>query len=255
MFKIDLTERFPLLSRAPIIEAVLGVTARAQAPWEEAAISEQFKHLLTPSYPVVQSNRRISHQITLGVATQAEQRTSEEGWQGLRCQSEDALHIAQFNRDGFTFSRLNPYLDWDHFLSEGMRLCRIYRDVADPADMQRVGLRFINRIELPNDEEAKLSDFLENPPKPPREMDVPFHGFLHHNTLAIVGTPYLVNVIQTVQLEQAMERWFVILDIDVSTTEPIVNWSSLEKHLEEMRWLKNKAFFGSISSKTLEMIK
>ncbi len=252
MFKIDLTERFPLLTRAPIVEAVIGVTARAEAAWDEAAISEQLKQRL-PEYPLVQSQRQVRHQITVGTNAEAAQSTTDLGWRGLRCDSADALHVAQFNRDGFTFSRLKPYQDWDHFRREGLRMCGIYREVASPSDIQRIGLRFINRIEFPHNE-AELSDFLENPPKPPRGMGVPFEGFLHHNTLAVPGEPYSINLIQTVQWQQGTQGGGVILDIDVSTNEPIVNWGSLEKHLEEMRWLKNKVFFGSISSKTLEMI-
>jgi hypothetical protein len=61
VFKIDLTESFPLLSRAPIVEAVIGVSARAGVPWEELAISEHFKQHL-PEYPGVHSRRKIQHE-------------------------------------------------------------------------------------------------------------------------------------------------------------------------------------------------
>lgn len=47
----------------------------------------------------------------------------------------------------------------------------------------------------------------------------------------------------------------MILDIDVFTTEPIVNQDLIGQHLTKMRWLKNKVFFGSITTKTLELIK
>lgn len=253
MFKIDLTESFPPLSRAPIVEAVIGVTARAEAVWDESAISEQFKQRL-PEYPGVHSHREIRHEFKLAADAQPEQAVRDMGWRGLRCESADKLHIAQFNRDGFSLSRLKPYQSWEQFYQEGLRSWGVYNEVAQPSEIQRIGLRFINRIEFSQDE-VKLEDFLENPPKTPRGMDVPFEGFLHHNTLTVPGHPYGINVVQTVQPSQGTEAWGVILDIDVFTTGTTVKQDSLEQHLEKMRWLKNKVFFGSITSKTLELIK
>ncbi len=254
MFKIDLSESFPLLSRAPIVEAVIGVTARAETAWDESAISDQFKQRL-PEYPVVQSHREAHLEFKLAANAQPEQAVQDMGWRGLRCESADKLHIAQFNRDGFSFSRLKPYQSWEQFYQEGMRLLGLYSEVARPSDIHRLGLRFINRIEF-SPIEAKLEDFLENPPKPPRGMGIPIEGFLHHNTLSVPGQPYGINVVQTVQPPQgAGTAWGVILDIDVFTTGPIVNLNSIEPHLTKMRWLKNKVFFGSITTRTLEMFK
>lgn len=254
MFKIDLTESFPLLSRAPIVEAVIGVTARAESAWEESAISERFRQRL-PGYPSVHSHREIRHELKFAADAQPEQAVHDMGWRGLRCESADKLHIAQFNRDGFSFSRLKPYQSWEQFSQEGMRLWELYNEVAQSSEIQRLGLRFINRIEF-SQVEVKLEDFLENPPKPPRGMDIPFEGFLHHDTLAVPGRPYGINVIQTVQPSQGADAsWGVILDIDIFTTEPIVNQDLIRQHLTQMRWLKNKVFFGSITSKTLELIR
>jgi uncharacterized protein (TIGR04255 family) len=45
----------------------------------------------------------------------------------------------------------------------------------------------------------------------------------------------------------------LLLDIDVFSTEPIeLRDDLLLKRLFEMRWLKNKAFFGSITPQALE---
>lgn len=253
MFKIDLTETFPSLSRAPIMEAIIGITARADSPWEEPFISEQFKKCL-PEYPSVQSHREIRHEFKLVADAQPEQAILDMGWRGLRCETADKLNIAQFNRDGFTFSRLKPYQNWELFNQEGLRLWQLYSTVARPSEIQRIGLRFVNRIEFSQDE-VKLEDFLENPPKSPRGMEIPFEGFLHHNTLTVPSYPYGINAIQTVQPAQGDALFGVILDIDVFTTELIINQNLIGQHLANMRWLKNKVFFGSITSKTLELIK
>ena len=256
-FEIDLTESFPLLGHAPIVEAVIEVRARAEAPWEEQTITEGLKAKL-PGYFFVHSQQAMRFELKMGSGqsnSQPEQSFHDLGWRGLRCESEDKLHIAQFNRDGFVFSRLKPYEGWDQFQREGLRLWRLYMELAQPVEIQRLGLRFINRIPIPQ-EGSGLGDYLEAPPGKPRKMDLPFSGFFHHDMLTVPGYPYVINFIQTVQPPQGLETGGLILDIDVFTTQPFsLDQDVLEQYLAEMRWLKNKVFFGSITQKALETLK
>ncbi len=261
VFKIDLTESFPLLAGAPIVEAVIEVRARAEAPWEERAVTEALKTGLK-DYPGVLSGRAI--QLTMEVAlaagsakpaAPAKQLLDDMGWRGLRCESADKRQIAQFNRDGFVFSRLAPYESWDQFQREGLRLWELHRELAQPKEAQRLGLRFINRITIPRDG-LRLEDYLEAPPKAPRDIDLPFASFLHHGTLTVPGYSYGINFVQTVQPPQGPETGGLILDIDVFTTQPLdLEKDKLERYLAEMRWLKNKIFFGSITKTVLETFK
>ncbi len=71
----------------------------------------------------------------------------KQTWQGFRFQSSDNRHIAQFAWNGFVFSRLSPYEDWTKFEAEALRLWRIYRDVGEPSENQRLGIRFIDVID------------------------------------------------------------------------------------------------------------
>ena len=250
---IDLNEEFPLLSRPPIVEAVLGVNARAETPWEESPISEKIRETL-PEYPIIQSAQQIQHHIRISTDALVENPKPVTDWRGLRCESADNRQIAVFNRDSFSFSRLKPYQEWKSFYQEGMRLWELYCDLAQPVEAQRIGLRFINKIEFPL-EMVDLDDYLQYSPQTPHGMDIPLEGFFQHNVLTIPGHPYNVNVIQTIEPSPELNGWGVIIDIDVFTKEPILNIESIEDHLTKMRWIKNKVFFGSITSKTLEKIK
>src|SRR5258708_13985008 len=226
VFKIDLTESFPLLARAPIVEAVIEVRARAEAPWEEQAITNHIKSKL-PEYPSVLSARAVQLRMEfpqpsaqIAQPSPAEQVVHEMGWRGLRCESADKRHIAQFNRDGFVFSRLAPYESWDQLEREGLRLWQLHTDLAQPNEVQRLGLRFINRIAVPQ-EGLRLEDYLEAPPKAPQGMDLPFAGFLHQDTLTVSGYPYGIPFTQPVQPPQAPETGGLILDIVAFTTQPL----------------------------------
>ncbi len=261
MLKIDLTESFPLLARAPIVEAVIEVVARAEVPWEEQAIKERVKARL-PDYPGILSGRAIqfavefpqSKEQSLVQAPVATQAAEEMGWRGLRCESADKHQIVQFIRDRYVFSRLAPYESWNRFRDEALRLWSLHMELAQPTEVQRLGLRFINSIAIPG--EGDLAEFLQAPPTPLLEMELTFTGFLHKDTLAVPGHPYVVNFIKTIQPAQGGEGAGLILDIDVFTTQPVgTDQVAIERHLAEMRWLKNKIFFGSITPKAMETFK
>ena len=52
--------------------------------------------------------------------------------------------VVQARMDGFAFSRLEPYEDFDRLKNEARRLWDIYREVARPTKIRRVAVRYIN---------------------------------------------------------------------------------------------------------------
>lgn len=254
--RIDLAERFQHLPHAPIVEAVIDVRARAEVSWEEEAIQAQIKAQL-PDYPQVDSHREFRHEVKMVPGQEPQQTLLDLGWKGLRLRSSDKPHIAQFNRDGFVFSRLEPYQSWEQLYDESMRLWPMYVELAQPVEIHRIGLRFINRIQLPPGE-LRFEDYMELAPVPPKGLDLPFHGFMHQDTLAVPDHSYAINIIRTIQPPSApgSTGLGLILDIDVFTTQELeLDEATLKRCLLEMRWLKNKVFFGSVTPKVLELFK
>ncbi|SPE60106.1 conserved hypothetical protein [Verrucomicrobia bacterium] len=252
--KIDPTESFTHLPRAPIVEAVIGIVTRAEVAWEEQTVSEKLRAEL-PDYPNLRPQLEFQTEVNFNPGKPPEARQRDLGWKGIRVQSADGLHIAQFNRDGFLFSRLQPYENWDQLRDEALRLWQIYSRLAQPTEAQRLGLRFINRIVLPV-QELDFEKYLKQHPVPPTGLDPLFVGFLHVDTLAIPGYAYTVNVIRTMQTPSDLQTagLALILDIDVVTTQPFqLSQNVLESRLAEMRWLKNKVFFSSITEHALEL--
>jgi uncharacterized protein (TIGR04255 family) len=252
--EINLAEEFPHLAHAPIVEAVIEIRARAQAPWEELAITKQIKQQL-PDYPNVVSQNQERREITLG--PDAPKLVSQNlGWHGLQFQSEDKKHIARFNRDGFMLSRLQPYQNWRQLFDEAMRLWQMHVEISKPLEVERVGVRFINRIEM-QPGEVCCEDYIELPPHPTKGLDLPFMGFFHQDTLAVPGYPLAVNVIRTFQPPQSTNAGVaLILDIDATTTTALkMSREDLAQSLRQMRWLKNKVFYGNVKEKALNRFK
>lgn len=247
---INIDEEFEHLPRAPIAEAVIDIRTRPAVVLEEGVLKPQLEAKLS-GYQFLDSQREIAiqHQVHPVGDAPPSSVIRDLGWKGLRFQSPNKKHIVQFNRDGFVFSRLEPYETWQKLHDEGMRLWKDYVELAQPIEVHRIGLRYINRIQLPPNE-LRFENYLEPAPVPPKGLDLPFHSFLHQDTLGVPGHSYAMNVIRTIQPPRAQGTtgFGLILDIDVFTTQGFeLVAATLERRLLEMRWLKNKVFFGSVT--------
>ncbi|MGH8094181.1 MAG: TIGR04255 family protein [Chthoniobacterales bacterium] len=245
-------DRFPHLSRAPIAEATIEIRARAVAKWEEAIVRDALSRRLS-DYPQVFQRRQVQQQLVVR-GSKAEHQVSDAGWTGLEFRSAHGKQVARFERDAFSFARLRPYQRWEKFESEVLRLWKIHCTIAQPTDIQRVGVRFINRIQVPPGQ-LNIDDYLVGGPHQPRGLDLHSVGFFHHDVVAIPGSEYNGNIIRTIQRPpNAQSGPVLILDIDIFTVQPApVDEGVLKRRLVDMRWLKNKIFFGSITSKTKEL--
>lgn len=248
--KIDLAETFPHLSHAPIVEAVIDLRAKSSVPWDYEALQAQLKGELT-EYPNVQGQREYRVELKAGVGGTAQKQDFDLGWSGLLFRSKDTFQVTQFQKEGFAFSRVQQYQQWELFLAEAMRLWRIYIKVMRPPAIQRIGVRFINRMPVPA-EVFRLEEYLLGSTQPLPSLGLLSAGFFHQDTLVVPDTSYRVNLIRTVQpVEGTPARIPVILDIDVFLDTPMeLDDTALQQRLAEMRWLKNKVFFGSIAPKT-----
>ncbi len=250
---INVEEPFPHLPRAPIVEAVIDVQARATISWEEATVRPFVERKLA-GYRFLDFQREFQHEFKLEPGKSADQVLRDLGLKGVRFRSSDEKHIAQFNRDGLILSRLEPYENWAQLVAEGQRGWSVFRELALPAEINRIGLRFINRIKLPSGD-LVFDKYIKPSPEHPVGLDLPFYGFMHQDTLAVPETPYVVRVIRTIQPPAGLpgSGAALILDIDVFTVPGFSpSEDDLVNYLSEMRWLKNKAFFGSVTETALE---
>ncbi|MCX7049361.1 MAG: TIGR04255 family protein [Candidatus Sumerlaeota bacterium] len=225
-------DSIPNLSRSPITEALINIRARAQSGWDSVDAREQVK-IKTPEY------------------------SCNFGLRRAQLQSTDKLYHSQINRNGFVFSRLQPYPGWDQFIYEARRLISVYMEIAKPLEIAKLELRYINRFALPS-KDFCLEDYLRFVPQTASSTDFSHAGFFYLDILRQPHRPYLINLIRTVQSSQGFQSDGdgLIMDIEVFTPKLIeLSIESLAHRLDEMREIKNEIFFANIAPKALEMIK
>jgi len=246
-----LTENFPHLNNAPIHEAVLELRGDIVWTWDKTKLTEALK-LRLPDYPLQRLLQKFEGEVMFKVDPKG---SSSPGvpshpvleFNGIRVDSADKLHIAQFRRDAFAFSRLRPYANFTQLIGEASRVWTIYEELMKPTQIHRVGMRFINQIPLKSPEFEIL---LRNPPRPPEALgDAPFVAFTHQDSFAVNGK-YTVKVVCTIQPK------VLLVDIDVATMGSFRS-STRDAFVlcDEMRALKNKVFFSVLSDEAIEEFK
>lgn len=251
-FQFDLDEKFPHLARAPIVEAVVQWLARAGKPLSPEELRAQLVERL-PDYPDIQAQRALSLEAQFqagGLSRHVQQDT----WLGFRCISADKLHIAQFTRDGVVFSRLKPYGDWQAFSSEAMRIWKLFVELAQPTEVQRLGVRFINSIAAMGI--TDLRKYLARPPASLESLGLPVTTFLWQSRHAVPGQPFELNLVQTIQptMTPQADGLGLILDIDAFTTQAFPPRDEIvAEYLAKLRWLKDKAFFSLLKKSAVKL--
>ncbi len=241
-FQIDLSERFPHLPSAPVVEAVIHWQARAGRTLSLANLQENLTERL-PDYP----NREPQH--LLRFAAHGSIASQNSDWYGMRVSDPEKRYIAQFTRDGLVFSRLAPYNDWTTFSREARRCWSIFVELAAPSEIQRLGVRFINKISSANLD--NLGDYLREPPS--RPSNLPLNGFWYQSSFKVPNRSFEIRVGKMFQPESPLPQEGLILDIDVVARSPIqCDDAALDRVLPEMRWLKNRIFFDLLTPEAIE---
>jgi uncharacterized protein (TIGR04255 family) len=236
------------LDKAPIVEAVIDFRV-----FREPGVSADTFADIVPSIgqrysqmgPVLSFEARFG--IESGKPIDPAQRTADLGW---RYQTD--TEVAQFRVDGFTFSKLEPYTTWEHVFGEAFRLWRIYLNLAKPKQLSRIAVRYINRIKVVGD--RNISDFLEAPPILPPPVPSLIRDFLMRVHIADESRGSAAQIVQALEPQFDPNVMSLLLDIDAYHERiPAPSDPDLPALFQQLRELKNRIFYASITEKCAEM--
>lgn len=172
--------------------------------------------------------------------------------------SDDNKKIVQARLDGFTFSKIKPYHTWKSFCEEAYQLWHLYINIAQPQKINRLALRYINRIEIPFEGLFELKDYLRTVPEIPEDLAVVLRG--HFMQLVVSHKDYEPSVgIISQSFEQTSQQNIlpIIFDIDVFqevSLNPRENDDEVKRIFEEnLRNFRTAIFFKSITKKTEDL--
>ena len=235
------------LPRAPIMEA--SIEFRVSPDAKPEALSG-LRESVEAEYPIWQEQTDTSARLEVSSAgVQSSHRRDPAGfvaWTAAR------NRCVAFGVRRFAFSQLHPYDDWETLRCEARSLWCAYLRARESTTVTRVGVRFINRILLPRD--ARLEDYFSTYPKIAEPLPQHVTNLLMRLEMPRPEQKALIVITQAIEKVPRGETVPIIFDIDAVHTGGCAGDDEAPWEIAEtLRNLKNDAFFGSVTERTLEM--
>jgi uncharacterized protein (TIGR04255 family) len=242
------------LENAPIVEAVIDLRARMAAGFDLKVFANILEKL-GPDYKGPESLTQFQFNFQATPVAPPEGGFVNLGATGFRYETSDGKRVAQFRKNGFSFSHLAPYTNWRNFFSEAERFYELYYKIGQPEEVTRVAVRYINRLLLPQSDVGDFTPYLTGPPPCPKGIAAVLTGFLTQIQVLDPATGVSGRITQTIQpLYAPAGQVPILLDIDVFEEKlRRADPDSALQQFETLRQLKNRYFFESITEKTVEL--
>ena len=237
------------LARPPIVEAL--VDLRATIPGDPTVFTGLADEL-KDEFPTMEERRDFEAKIEVKDGRLVSPRVETSGFGGVRLVSPDRKTCAQFRPDGFTLNNMTTYMGGDQLLAQALTLWEMLVERTAPEAVSRVGLRYINRLELPLKRGDTFTRYLTSPPSLPEGAPTHVSQFLSR----IVGhdeeRQATAVVIQQLKLPEEGKPVAITVDVDVFRLGDFpVDSSSLRETLDSLRKLKNETFFALLTDETV----
>lgn len=235
-------------ANAPITEAIidLRVTPRAEFVVSDLADIELGREAL---YPTVVPMFHAEGTITLTPDTSPAFSAQQTPW-GYKFTSVNGKSIWQSRTDGFTFSQLAPYASWLPFRNEARRLWTQFRNGTQPQTINRLALRYINRIDVPSPS-IDLKEYFRTSPEISPDLPQELTGYFMQLTLpqSDLGGEVLIN--QTIIPPPRPDMVSVVLDIDLFSDQNVPqSEEAIWDFFERLHVRKNEVFEACITDQT-----
>ena len=157
-------------NKPPITEAVIEI--RFANPLKVREIDKAAGQLATV-YGHQENVRKFENvKIEVDAHPGREPQTETEFSEGRRMSSDDLTQMVLLWPANFAVSQLAPYPGWDEFFPRFSRDWKLWKKAVGYHKVMRVGVRFINRIDIPTAKEGTIdeADFLNVYPQLPASL-------------------------------------------------------------------------------------
>jgi uncharacterized protein (TIGR04255 family) len=241
------------LVRAPITEALIDIHVEPRAGLLFGELKEAF-NVLDFGYYLKNPISQGTFEFKLPSHGEQPHTTAGAAQIGLRLHSADEKYVLQCRLAGFTLSRLAPYEAWPTLKQEAKRVWSIYRNRLTPTKVTRAATRFINNLRLPLEVGEPFQNYLEKFADVPNEAPQHMASFFQRFQLVDIPGNAFVNLTVALDSTPPEGPTPVILDIDAYAFRNLTPDSEdLWVTLEQLRELKNRCFFGSLTERAVEL--
>lgn len=237
--------------RPPITEAVIEL--KYADPIDAAAV-ERISRRFGQDYPVSEDQQGIEVQID----TKSKEVKQVPQWAGKKLSSNDQANIIALRDNLFVCIRLAPYTGWDEFFGRARAGWKEVVAVSGVRRISRVGVRYINRLDIPISAPAEtldIKDYLAVWPNLP-STGAPIATYAFQATRAINSDGCSVTIASGTVPSPLVDHISLTLDVDVFAEQTnLIRDNEIWDLVSRMRDLKNNIFEASITDRSRELFK
>jgi uncharacterized protein (TIGR04255 family) len=163
-----------LYETPPLIEAICEFRFEPSQPWDWTIPGLVYDKIRT-DFP----KKRQQNLMQLEFQIDPHQKTQElkGGIARMQFLREDERALIQVGPDLLAVNHLKPYPSWKAFKQLIVNALSVYQGIAEPKGFRRMGLRYINRIEIP-ETQVRIEDYLLAVPQVPEPVPQVFATWL-----------------------------------------------------------------------------
>lgn len=154
--------------------------------------------------------------------------------------------------DAVTFIDENPYQGWEHFKSETLQLLSIVSPLFSTAEILRLSIRFVNRFTFSEFSDPKVY-FNTLISSSDGESSYPLRQYGFRLMMDVPDTDIYTIVNHNVE-NVPQDKYIYTFDIDVLDRQKLIfDIDTIGENLENLRQIKNKIFFDTITENTKQL--
>jgi len=171
--------------------------------------------------------------------------------------SQDMTEVIVLKNSAFVLSQLAPYKSWENFIARFERDWNLQNKIAGQREILRIGVRFINRIDIPRAENDLVNEYeyLNIYPKQPAEIG-PFLGYAVQSKMFLPEINSFLRLNSAVVPSPLIDNISIVFDQDISRESELPqNTKDILVYLNEVRGEKNKVFELCVTDKARELFR
>ena len=247
-----MTKDSKLYARAPITEAVIELTFKS--PLSQKDLDKVCKKFKT-SYPNIESVNQYAIEVNVQhIESGSAKANFRNQSNGFKRSSNDMAEILILWPSSFAVSQLAPYKDWGTFYKRFIRDFKIWKSVVGPKEIARIGVRYINRVDIPvSGSIVDHEDYIQIYPKLPDSLSpMSAFGIQAQVPMPLIGGNLRIN--SAAVPSPLLNHASFIIDLDFFKDSDLPQSDkSLQALLNTVRDEKNKVFESLITDKARKL--
>lgn len=237
----------------PLIEALCEFQFVPDQPWDWT-IPGLFYREVDSEFPIRRQSNPFQVEVSAGteISFAPNVISNAERMQFVR---QDGGALIQIGPNTLAVNHLKPYSSWENFKQMIGRALNVYRKVASPQAISRIGLRYINRLEFPGLQSVDIESFLLAAPAVPSVVPQVFSSWMQRVEIPFEEANGLLALQSSSLREEGQQNVAFLLDLDfISLRAELVTLDSAMNWVERAHDEVEKTFEACITDEARQLL-